>query len=119
MALWHTRCLFELLGTLGYDDWVGCEYRPAGKTERWIALFPLVGDGTKVGIACRTIEFIGSGREFLFPLQDELHKKAAAFNFFDTRTITSRNGLSHVNRLCSHRAGRVDSTQEYRIHRST
>jgi len=33
MALWHIRYLIELLDTLGYDDWVGCEYRPAGKTD--------------------------------------------------------------------------------------
>jgi hydroxypyruvate isomerase len=31
--------LFALLDTLGYDGWVGCEYRPAGKTVdglRWL-----------------------------------------------------------------------------------
>jgi hydroxypyruvate isomerase len=28
----HYPYLFELLDTLGYDGWVGCEYRPAGKT---------------------------------------------------------------------------------------
>jgi hydroxypyruvate isomerase len=25
--------LFDVLDELGYDGWVGCEYRPAGRTE--------------------------------------------------------------------------------------
>ncbi len=28
----HYPYLLELLDSLGYDGWVGCEYRPAGKT---------------------------------------------------------------------------------------
>jgi len=31
--------LFELLDTLGYDGWVGCEYRPAGKTVDGLGWF--------------------------------------------------------------------------------
>jgi hydroxypyruvate isomerase len=27
------RYLFRLLDELGYDGWVGCEYRPRGRTE--------------------------------------------------------------------------------------
>jgi hydroxypyruvate isomerase len=27
------RYLFRLLDQLGYDGWVGCEYRPRGRTE--------------------------------------------------------------------------------------
>jgi hydroxypyruvate isomerase len=27
------RYLFRLLDEMGYDDWVGCEYRPRGRTE--------------------------------------------------------------------------------------
>jgi hydroxypyruvate isomerase len=29
--------LFRLLDELGYDGWVGCEYRPRGKTEDGLA----------------------------------------------------------------------------------
>ena len=32
-------CLFRLLDELGYDGWVGCEYRPRGKTEDGLAWF--------------------------------------------------------------------------------
>jgi len=31
--------LFELMDTLGYDGWVGCEYRPAGKTVDGLGWF--------------------------------------------------------------------------------
>ncbi|MCX7174282.1 MAG: hydroxypyruvate isomerase family protein [Proteobacteria bacterium] len=31
--------LFRLLDELGYDGWVGCEYRPRGKTEDGLAWF--------------------------------------------------------------------------------
>ncbi|MER2515648.1 MAG: TIM barrel protein, partial [Candidatus Accumulibacter phosphatis] len=29
--------LFRLLDELGYDGWVGCEYRPRGNTEDGLA----------------------------------------------------------------------------------
>ena len=35
----HYPYLFKLLDTLGYDGWVGCEYRPAGKTEDGLEWF--------------------------------------------------------------------------------
>jgi hydroxypyruvate isomerase len=31
--------LFEVLDSLGYDGWVGCEYRPAGKTVDGLGWF--------------------------------------------------------------------------------
>ena len=35
----HYPYLFELLDSLGYDGWVGCEYRPAGKTVDGLGWF--------------------------------------------------------------------------------
>ena len=35
--------LFELLDSLGYDGWVGCEYRPAGKTVDGLGWFRSLG----------------------------------------------------------------------------
>jgi hydroxypyruvate isomerase len=29
----HYPFLFKLLDELGYDGWIGCEYKPAGTTE--------------------------------------------------------------------------------------
>ena len=40
----NIRHLFGLLDELGYDGWVGCEYRPRGRTEdglKWLAAFGL------------------------------------------------------------------------------
>jgi hydroxypyruvate isomerase len=34
--------LFETLDRLGYDGWVGCEYRPAGRTEDGLGWFRAV-----------------------------------------------------------------------------
>jgi 2-dehydrotetronate isomerase len=31
--------LFEVLDEIGYDGWVGCEYRPAGKTTDGLGWF--------------------------------------------------------------------------------
>jgi len=39
--------LFELLDELGYDGWVGCEYRPAADTRAGLAWLDKVGWGGK------------------------------------------------------------------------
>jgi 2-dehydrotetronate isomerase len=36
LNVWH---LFDVLDRLGYDGWVGCEYRPAGRTEDGLGWF--------------------------------------------------------------------------------
>lgn len=36
LNIWH---LFDVLDDLGYQGWIGCEYRPEGKTEDGLAWF--------------------------------------------------------------------------------
>jgi 2-dehydrotetronate isomerase len=34
--------LFELVDELGYKGWIGCEYKPAGKTEEGLSWLPAI-----------------------------------------------------------------------------
>ena len=100
MALGHTPYVFELLDTLGYDGWFDCQHRPAGKTDDGQGCFrswATVQTGNRVS----NYRTIGSGRNFYSLYKMNFKKKATAFKFFDTRTVTSRNGPLHMSTECA------------------
>jgi hydroxypyruvate isomerase len=35
--------VFDLLESIGYDGWVGCEYRPRGRTEDGLGWMTTIG----------------------------------------------------------------------------
>ena len=39
--------LFRVIDEIGYDGWVGCEYRPAGKTTDGLAWLPAASGSSK------------------------------------------------------------------------
>ena len=43
--------LFAHLDRIGYDGWIGCEYKPAGNTESGLGWLEKIGGWKKVAVA--------------------------------------------------------------------